>query len=500
MVRAYRKNLFILGVILGAAVLTQGAAWAQSVPLIGDAFFSGTAASGIGPTLNVGGPTLFTGLIQFDLTRLPAGTTASSVSKATLRLFVSRVGAAGSINVYNALGAWNELTVNSGNAPSAGTLLGGPIPVPAPNTYISVDVTFQVQSWITSPVTNNGFLMQGSGGGFAFIDSKESGSTSHPALLEVDLFGASGTSGARGPTGPAGLIGGTGATGSLGSPGGAGATGPTGPVGLTGPTGSIGNSGATGATGAAGPTGLIGPTGATGATGSAGNTGPTGAAGPTGLVGSTGPVGTTGSPGNPGGTGPAGPIGPTGLAGTTGATGINGATGPMGVRGPTGATGPTGIIGFNGIAGPTGPTGATGALGFINNSFTFHTGNLPTSTTLAAGQAQMPNDNNSTYLVNDNPTCTTPGGNFSAYPAVALTLPSAAGAGVGKEITLININVSVSGCYLFVYPQAGDKLLYLDEVIPGQNVPGFGPLPALIVPYYGRFISDGVNWRAIDAQ
>ena len=53
---------------------------------------------------------------------------------------------------------------------------------------------------------------------------------------------------------------------------------------------------------------------------------------------------------------------------------------------------------------------------------------------------------------------------------------------------------------LFVFPQPGDKLLYLDEVIPGQNLTGFGTLDQLIVPYYGRFVSDGVNWRAIDAQ
>jgi len=103
MVRAYRSCFWILGV----AAIIQSAAWGQSVPLVGDATFSSSAASGSSPSVNVGGPSSFTGLIQFDLSKLPAGTTAGSVSNASLRLFL-RVSTPGSINIYAAIGAWNE--------------------------------------------------------------------------------------------------------------------------------------------------------------------------------------------------------------------------------------------------------------------------------------------------------------------------------------------------------------------------------------------------------
>jgi hypothetical protein len=92
MAKSYRKSLLILGAI----ALIQGAAWGQPVPVVGDAFYSSTVATGTSPTVNVGGPTGFNGLIQFDLSAFPPGT---NVSSAALRLFVSRIGAAGSIFV-----------------------------------------------------------------------------------------------------------------------------------------------------------------------------------------------------------------------------------------------------------------------------------------------------------------------------------------------------------------------------------------------------------------
>jgi hypothetical protein len=167
MVRAYRSKFWILGV----AALVQSAAWGQSVPLVGDATFNSTAASGTSPSVNVGGPSAFTGLIQFDLSKLPLGTTAGSVSNASLRLFL-RVPTAGSINIYAANGAWNELTVNNGNAPGVGSLIAGPISVAVTSAYYSIPVTAQVQSWISNPSTNNGFLIQGAAGALVLIDSK----------------------------------------------------------------------------------------------------------------------------------------------------------------------------------------------------------------------------------------------------------------------------------------------------------------------------------------
>jgi len=488
------------------AAVIQTAAWGQSVPLVGDATFNSTVASGTSPSVNVGGPSSFTGLIQFDLTKLPTGTMAGNVSNASLRLFL-RVSTPGSINIYAALGAWNELTVNAGNAPSVGPLIAGPISVSTSSAFYSIPVTAQVQAWLNNPSTNNGFLIQGAAGGFVLIDSKESGSTSHPAVLEIDLFGQSGPTGAVGPTGP------TGATGPAGaSPQGpAGVAGNAGPAGATGasPSGPAGAAGAIGPTGATGPLGSTGPTGPSGFVGAAGTTGPAGPTGPAGQAGANGAAGAPGATGNTGiVAGPTGAIGNTGLAGGAGPAGNQGPGGSQGLTGPTGATGAMGIQGVVGNAGNTGPVGPTGPQGLINNSFNFQAGGaIATSVTEGQGQGAMANFTNSTYLVNDDPTCFTPSNpNLSQFPARSLTLPSAVAAGAGREITLINTNVTASGCFVFVYPPAGEKILYLNEVIPGQTLAGLGPggtpgpLNQLIVPFYARFVSDGTNWRGIDAQ
>ena len=42
------------------------------------------------------------GLVQFDLSQLPAGVTAAQVAKATLTLFVNHIGVPGSVDLYPA--------------------------------------------------------------------------------------------------------------------------------------------------------------------------------------------------------------------------------------------------------------------------------------------------------------------------------------------------------------------------------------------------------------
>jgi hypothetical protein len=87
------------------------------------------------------------------------------------------------------------------------------------------------------------------------FDSKESTTTSHPAMLTITLI-AIGPTGATGPTGP------TGATGAAGAQGPVGPTGAQGPAGATGAQGPQGAVGAQGPQGPVGSTGLIGPAGA----------------------------------------------------------------------------------------------------------------------------------------------------------------------------------------------------------------------------------------------
>ena len=245
MANIYRKTLLVVA----TATLGQVGAWAQSTPLIGDAFFALGNGNNFGgnPSINVGGANGFRGLLQFDLSSLPPGTTGSSVSSASLHLYVSRVGVAGPIDVSAARSSWAESTVSGLNAPAPVVLVAGPINVSAANSYLSIPVTSQVVAWLNgSP--NNGFVIQGLASTSVFFDSKEanptSGGTSHQAVLEIDLFGAFGATGATGPTG------------------------------VTGPTGPSGAAGASGVQGAPGVTGVTGPAGATGSTGAAGPAGP----------------------------------------------------------------------------------------------------------------------------------------------------------------------------------------------------------------------------------
>jgi hypothetical protein len=287
------------------------------------------------------------GLVQFDLTQLPAGLTAAQIQKATLTLFLDHVNSGGSINIdmVSASTPWGELTVTGNSGISPGNAVNTSVMTNTADTFIALDATSAVQGWITTPGSNNGFMIQANTGTSVQFDSKENTSTSHPATLTIVLVsngptgatGSSGAAGVTGPTGPSGSNGVTGATGPAGSTGGVGATGSTGSNGATGPTGTNGSNGATGSTGG---------NGATGSTGAAGSNGATGSTGATGSNGATGPTGTNGS---------------NGAAGATGNNGSNGATGPTGNNGSNGATGPTGAASI--VAGPQGATGATGASG-----------------------------------------------------------------------------------------------------------------------------------------
>jgi hypothetical protein len=113
------------------------------------------------------------GLIQFDLTQLPAGLTAAQVQKATLTLFVDAITSGGTINVDTVAGAWSELTVSGNNNPSPGNAVATSVPVTTVDTFISVDATAAVQGWITTPGSNNGFMILGNGSTSVQFDSKE---------------------------------------------------------------------------------------------------------------------------------------------------------------------------------------------------------------------------------------------------------------------------------------------------------------------------------------
>ncbi len=366
----FTKLFRLVGV--GCALLLPILVWADTAPLVGDAYINPGDGSNYGglPVINVGGAGS-QGLLLFDVSGIPVG---SGVTYARLRFYVDSVVTAGAVDLYTASSAWSEASVSGTSGVGPGSLVAGGITVAGPG-YVTVDVTAQAQLWING-AANTGFLLNANPGTTSIvIDSKENVATSHPAVLEIVLVG---------PAGPTGL---------QGAAGNAGPTGPTGTTGLLGPTGPNAPTGATGAAGITGPTGPSGPLGNTGAVGSAGaqgnkgvtgSTGPTGPAGATGSVGSAGAVGANGPPGPNGNTGPTGPAGNTGAQGVTGNTGSTGNQGALGATGPQGNSGSTGAVGntgANGSQGGQGSVGAQGAVGVTGPTFS----NTFDSTVIAGG-------------------------------------------------------------------------------------------------------------------
>ena len=260
-------------------------AQALDAPLAADAHISSVQPGlnfGALPTLNVGGGS--TALMQFDLSTLPAAVTPAKLVKASLLLWVNRVGTPGTVELQTVMSGWSENGVSAATAP----VLGGPgsgtlVPVGAAGQFVAVDVTAQVKGWINNPGSNFGLALAPAlqaPGTIAFFDSKENTATGHVARLDLTLAD-------QGPVGSTGATGARGLKGDTGPSGGPGATGATGAAGAIGATGAAGAIGATGATGARGP---IGDKGAPGATGPKGSTGTNGTNGATGNTGPAGPV------------------------------------------------------------------------------------------------------------------------------------------------------------------------------------------------------------------
>lgn len=387
-----------LGVLLAVGLQPL---WAADAPLVGDAYVStAQPAVNFGSAANVIAGTGKTGLVQFDLSSIPA---SAAIAQAYLRIYVDKVSTAGTLAFAPALASWTEAAVTASSLPPAGAVFATAT-AGAANTFVLVDVTAQVQGWLATPSTNFGLEITGQGSTSVQLDSRENTATSHPPALVLAI------------TGPAGVP---------GTPGGAGPAGAAGPAG---PAGATGAAGLAGAAGAAGPQGAVGPTG------------PAGVAGPAGATGVAGPQGPVGQPG---------PAGPSGVAGATGATG---AAGPQGPAGATGAPGPQGIAGPAGATGPAGPSGPSGVSGPTSNHFAL-------DTTLHNSPYTIPDTDTFLYYLTNNPvgTATVCGG------SVIMTLPHSTVVGSGRMVVVSPGNVPASTGVqcpgVTVAVQSGDTLL-----------------------------------------
>jgi hypothetical protein len=202
---------------------------AQSPPS-SDAFVnSGSPGTNYGDKITLDVQSARTSLVAFDLSELPTGPT---VARATLRLYVDSVNAAGVFNVVAATSPWSEAAVTFSTRPTLGATAAGPVAVAATsvNDFVLIDVTALAQSWLSGSVANSGvaLVLSGASGKFSF-QSKEG---AHPPELEVVLNGPAGPQGPPGMQGPMGPLGPQGPTGSSGPAGPAGPQGPPGTGGV----------------------------------------------------------------------------------------------------------------------------------------------------------------------------------------------------------------------------------------------------------------------------
>ena len=194
------------------------------------------------------------GYIQFSLANsLPTGITHQDIDKATLKLFIADINAAGNLTIRRVTQNWKEPTIPVGGIPPALDLIT-PAKIFKINKaykghWVELNITDIVKGWISLPKTNKGIALAVENTSLldAVIDSKENTDTSHQAILDLVLKK---TTGAIGPMGPAGPIGPVGPAGAIGPAGPIGPVGPDGAIGPMGPAGPIGAVGATGPAGA----------------------------------------------------------------------------------------------------------------------------------------------------------------------------------------------------------------------------------------------------------
>jgi hypothetical protein len=168
------------------SVLTDDATTINS-PKDADANF------GTNPNLNVSS-TSNTYLKFNPSTTLPAGTRGADLGKATLRLYVGIVQSSGTIDLYQAGGAWSEKTVTANTAPAVGVsiIAGIQIDVNNKGQYLNIDVTAMVRNWLDGAVNNGIVIVAGASTNVTF-DSKENAQTSHEPALTLMLKAGAGS-------------------------------------------------------------------------------------------------------------------------------------------------------------------------------------------------------------------------------------------------------------------------------------------------------------------
>lgn len=135
--------------------------------------------------------------LKFSLAEL-AGVSPAEVTRATLKLYVNRVNLGGSVRALEATQAWNEANVTWNNRPgfTCVSVCNG-ASVSAPNQFVTIDVTPQVQRWLGG-ATNFGFALLAEASLVAVFDSKESGNGPRLEVALTRIISVNGINGLEG--------------------------------------------------------------------------------------------------------------------------------------------------------------------------------------------------------------------------------------------------------------------------------------------------------------
>src|ERR1700685_3781977 len=129
---------------IAALALAPITGFAQTLAPSQDAFYVPGNGSNFGTAITITvAISASVGLVQFDLTQLPAGLTAAQIQKATLTLFLDHVNSGGSINIdtVSASTPWGELTVTGNSGVSPGIAINTSVMTNTADTFVSVDAT-----------------------------------------------------------------------------------------------------------------------------------------------------------------------------------------------------------------------------------------------------------------------------------------------------------------------------------------------------------------------
>jgi hypothetical protein len=180
-------------------------------------------------------------------------------------------------------------------------------------------------------------------------------------------------------------------------------------------------------------------------------------------------------------------MGNTGVQGNTGVAGVTGVTGITGNQGPAGGIGATGPVGNTGA---TGPSGQYDSFYAPNNWAITALSNDPNQSNPAL--SVIPSNTSTHTWIIDTDATASPNLDNGAVPVM---LPPATTVG---QVIALQTNHPSSCCFMHIYPNGSDKILFGEFVAYAGATPGAHSDVFMEEAYWCQFVSDGNHiWHRI---